>query len=150
MITSFCDLSAALNFFKSGKRRCPVYALLDFNVKYFFGGNEKCIDAAFAILYDFVDAFVIKGYSDLQETIDPLLTLRLYNDNYKPIYLEVENDILYEELDEIIAYSKLSNIDGLLVKNQRLEAYARKQSGNVLILLDTIQVAGCPYRSIFV
>lgn len=90
---------------------------------------------AFALLYDFADAFIIAGYEDVTESIDPLLDIRMYNDDIKPIYLELGNNFLYEEIDDIIAYSKLSNIEGLFISNLRLLKYCKAASNDILSII---------------
>lgn len=90
---------------------------------------------AFALLYDFADAFIIGGYDDVTESIDPLLDIRMYNDELKPVFLELGNNFLYEELDDIIAYSKMSNIEGLFVSNLRLLKYCKTASNDILSII---------------
>lgn len=90
---------------------------------------------AFALLYDFADAFIIAGYEDVTDSIDPLLDIRMYNDEIKPIYLELGNNFLYEEIDDIISYSKMSNIEGLFISNLRLLKYCKGASNDILSII---------------
>ena len=75
----------------------------------------KDYETAFALLYDFVDMFVVniscpnvvgltalQDISFLSEIVDKLLGLRMYYDTYRPILLKVSPDLSHEQLDEII------------------------------------------------
>lgn len=90
----------------------------------------KDYESGFALLYDFVDMFVVNvscpnvvGLTSLQditflsEIVDRLLDLRMYYDEYRPILLKVSPDISREQLDDIIDYSLRSGIDGLVAGN---------------------------------
>lgn len=91
--------------------------------------------SSYALLYDFVDAFVISGFDELSDDIDQLINLRMYNDEYRPILMEVPDDLLLDELDEIISYARLSNIDGLLISNKRLLRHAVEKCAGALTLI---------------
>lgn len=71
----------------------------------------------FAMLYDFVDMFVISQpeISYLEDIIDELLQIRLSLDHYKPILVKVSPDMGTNQLDEILDLVRLSGIDGLVV-----------------------------------
>lgn len=90
----------------------------------------KDYESAFALLYDFVDMFVVNiscpnvvGLTALQnmdflsDIIDRLLSLRMYYDEYRPILLKVSPDLSHAQLDEIIDYSLRSGIDGIVAGN---------------------------------
>ena len=90
----------------------------------------KDYESAFALLYDFVDMFVVNvscpnvvGLTSLQdisflsEIVDKLLDLRMYYDEYRPILLMVSPDLAKEQLDDIIDYCLRSGIDGLVAGN---------------------------------
>ncbi len=90
----------------------------------------KDYERAFALLYDFVDMFVINvscpnvtGLSQLQDVsflsdiIDKLLNLRMYFDQYRPILIKVSPDIPQQQLDEIVEYVLMSGIDGIVAGN---------------------------------
>lgn len=135
-IINCIDINLSLRFLNQPNiRNTNVYANIDFNKKYLYKGQLKTIEATFALMYDFIDAFIISSYSDLQEDIDPLLSLRMYNDEYRPIYLKVSDSVLLEELDEILSFAKGSNIDGLLIGNLRLLKYAAEKSEGYLDLI---------------
>ena len=91
---------------------------------------SKDYESAFALLYDFVDMFVINiscpnvsGLSDLQDVsflsdiLDKLLDLRMYFDEYRPILIKVSPDIPNQQLDEIIDYCLMSGVDGIVAGN---------------------------------
>ncbi len=90
----------------------------------------KDYESAFALLYDFVDMFVLNvscpnvvGLADLQDVsflsdiVDKLLNLRMYFDEYRPILIKVSPDIPRSQLDEILDYCMLSGIDGIVAGN---------------------------------
>ena len=90
----------------------------------------KDYESAFALLYDFVDMFVVNvscpnvvGLTSLQdisflsEIVDRLLDLRMYYDNYRPILLKVSPDLSKEQLDDIVDYCLRSGIDGIVAGN---------------------------------
>ncbi len=90
----------------------------------------KDYESAFALLYDFVDMFVVNvscpnvvGLTSLQditflsEIVDKLLNLRMYYDEYRPILLKVSPDLAKEQLDDIMDYCLRSGIDGIVAGN---------------------------------
>lgn len=90
----------------------------------------KDYERAFALLYDFVDMFVINlscpnvvGLTKLQDVsflsdiMDKLLSLRMYFDEYRPILIKVSPDIPQQQLDEIIEYALMSGVDGIVAGN---------------------------------
>ena len=90
----------------------------------------KDYESAFALLYDFVDMFVVNvscpnvvGLTSLQDIsflsdiVDRLLDLRMYYDQYRPILLKVSPDLPKEQLNDIIDYCLRSGIDGIVAGN---------------------------------
>lgn len=90
----------------------------------------KDYERSFSLLYDYVDYFTInvscpnvKDLTKLQDIghlsniIDHLLTIRRYNDEYRPILLKISPDISKEQLDEIIDLALISGLDGLIATN---------------------------------
>jgi len=124
-IKHLCNLSG---------RGTKVARLCKGNV-YTFDSKPKNLEAAFALLYDFVDYFVIAAFDDPSEDIDPLVNLRLYNEDFKPIFLELSDNMMFDDLDEVIAYSKLSNIDGLVTSSTRLAEYASHKTDGLLSIV---------------
>ncbi|MDD2293044.1 MAG: quinone-dependent dihydroorotate dehydrogenase [Bacteroidales bacterium] len=91
---------------------------------------SKDFEKSFAIMYDFVDMFVlniscpnVKDLSGLQdisvlsEVIDTLLTQRRYNDEIRPILLKISPDIPFQQLDDILKLALSSGIDGIVATN---------------------------------
>ena len=110
----------------------------------------KDYETSFALLYDFVDMFVINiscpnvvGLTALQDMnflsdiIDRLLNLRMYYDEYRPILLKVSPDLSHEQLDEIIDYSLRSGIDGIVAGNT-----TRSRDGLTSISQEKIEAIG--------
>ena len=90
----------------------------------------KDYETAFAMLYDFVDMFVVnvscpnvvgltalQDISFLSDIVDRLLDLRRYYDTYRPILLKVSPDLAKEQLDDIVDYCLRSGIDGIVAGN---------------------------------
>lgn len=90
----------------------------------------KDYEQSFALLYDFVDMFVInvscpnvvgltalQDVSFLSDIVDRLLDLRMYYDNVRPILLKVSPDLPHPQLDDIIDYCMRSGIDGIVAGN---------------------------------
>ena len=90
----------------------------------------KDYETSFALLYDFVDMFVInvscpnvvgltalQDISFLSDIVDRLLDLRMYYDEYRPILLKVSPDLAREQLDDIVEYCLRSGIDGIVAGN---------------------------------
>ena len=90
----------------------------------------KDYETSFALLYDFVDMFVVnvscpnvvgltalQDISFLSDIVYKLLDLRRYYDTYRPILLKVSPDLSSEQLDDIIDYCLRSGIDGLVAGN---------------------------------
>lgn len=86
--------------------------------------------AAFSLLYDFVDMFVVNiscpnvvGLTSLQDTsalsdfMDNILNMRTGLDVYKPILLKLSPDLTHTKIDEILDYAMLSGIDGIVAGN---------------------------------
>lgn len=93
-------------------------------------------EKSFAYLYDFVDAFIIGGFgSEYEQKIDPLINLRMFNDEYKEIFLDIPGDMLIAELDELLSYSMLSNIDGIVLSTPRLLQYTADRSKGILQII---------------
>ena len=110
----------------------------------------KDYESSFALLYDFVDMFVVNiscpnvvGLTALQDMnflsdiIDRLLSLRMYYDEYRPILLKVSPDLSHEQLDEIIDYSLRSGIDGIVAGNT-----TRSRDGLTSISPEKIEAIG--------
>ena len=90
----------------------------------------KDYETSFALLYDFVDMFVVnvscpnvvgltalQDISFLSDIVDRLLDLRRYYDTYRPILLKVSPDLSGEQMDDIIDYCLRSGIDGIVAGN---------------------------------
>ena len=110
----------------------------------------KDYETSFALLYDFVDMFVVNvscpnvvGLTALQDItflsdiVDRLLDLRMYYDEYRPILLKVSPDLSHEQLDEIIEYSLRSGIDGIVAGNT-----TRSRDGLTSISPEKIEAIG--------
>lgn len=110
----------------------------------------KDYETSFALLYDFVDMFVVnvscpnvvgltalQDISFLSDIVDRLLDLRMYYDEYRPILLKVSPDLSHEQLDEIIEYCLRSGIDGIVAGNT-----TRSRDGLTSISPEKIEAIG--------
>ncbi len=135
VIVNCSDLGATVATLRRLPREYNIIAHLDVKQTYQYNGSQKSMEAAFAILYDFVDAFLISSIDSLSDDVDSLLNLRMYNDDYRPIILDIPSDILRTDLDEILDYSLISNIDGCLISNLRLLKHAHSRCKGYLTLI---------------
>lgn len=96
-----------------------------------------------ALLYDFVDAFVIDSLSggvtqdveELSEIIEKLLETRRYFDVKRPIFINISQGVSRSEIDEILSYSMRMGLDGIVVRDCPLVEYIyQKTSGNLIII----------------
>lgn len=129
------NISEAIDQLKKTDRLTNVIAHLDKNTEYEYNGVKKSMLGCFALLYDFVDAFLISGFDELSDDVDQLIGQRMYNDEYRPILMQIPDNLLHEDIDEIITYCRMSNVDGLYISNRRLLKYAREKSGGSLTLI---------------
>lgn len=120
----------AVEHLKKTKPEVIVAANISKNATSMNEDAAKDYETSFALLYDFVDMFVVnvscpnvEGLTALQdigflsEIVDRLLDLRMYYDQYRPILLKVSPDLSHEQLDEIIDYCLRSGIDGIVAGN---------------------------------
>lgn len=135
VIVNCMDLAATVAILRRLPREYNIIAHLDVKQSYLYNGNSKSMEAAFAILYDFVDAFLISNIDSLSDDVDSLLDLRLFNDTYRPILLDVPSDLLYTDLDEILHYSMQNGVDGCMIGNMRLLKYAHEHCAGYLSLI---------------
>lgn len=96
-----------------------------------------------ALLYDFVDAFVIDSLSggvtqdveDLSEIIEKLLETRRYFDVKRPIFINISQGVSRSEIDGILSYAMRMGLDGIVVRDCPLVEYIyKKTSGNLIII----------------
>ena len=120
----------AVEHLKKNKPEVIVAANISKNTASINEDAAKDYESAFALLYDFVDMFVVNvscpnvvGLTSLQditflsEIVDKLLNLRMYYDEYRPILLKASPELAKEQLDDIIDYCLRSGIDGIVAGN---------------------------------
>lgn len=120
----------AVEYIKNHKPNCVIGGNLSKNSNVSNEDAPKDYEKSFALLYDFVDYFVLnvscpnvknldklQNINSLSEIIDRLLTLRRYYDDYRPILLKVSPDIEQKHLDEIIDLVLVSGLDGVIATN---------------------------------
>lgn len=103
----------------------------------------KDFSRSMALLYDFVDMFVIDSRSggvtqdveDLSEVIDKLLETRRYFDVKRPILINISQGVSRSAVDAILAYAMRIGLDGVIVRDCPLVDYIyKKTSGNLIIV----------------
>lgn len=117
----------------------------------------KDYERAFALLYDFVDMFVVniscpnvvglaalQDVSYLSDIIDKLLNLRMYFDEYRPILVKVSPDIPVPQLDEIIEYAMMSGVDGIVAGNTTKSRDGLSISGDKIDEIGNGGMSGAP------
>lgn len=120
----------AVEYIKKHKPNCIIGGNLSKNSDVSNEDAPKDYEKSFAMLYDFVDYFVLnvscpnvknldklQDINSLSEIIDRLLTLRRYFDDYRPILLKVSPDIPEKQLDDIIELVLVSGLDGMIATN---------------------------------
>ncbi len=102
-----------------------------------------CIDrdflTAFTLAYDFCDFFVIDITEDPgTDVLDPLLDARLAEENYKPIVVKLPRHIPATDINEILDYSQISGIDGIVaVSHEQLLQVISYCEGRLPVIADT-------------
>lgn len=112
------------------KPRCKIAASITKNALTPNDEAYKDYERSFAILYDFVDFFVlnvscpnVKDLTELQDIpalaniFDRINTIRRFNDEHRPVLLKVSPDIPPEQLDEIVDLALLNGIEGIVATN---------------------------------
>lgn len=120
----------AVEYIKKHQPRCIIGGNISKSSDVSNENAPKDYEKSFAILYDFVDYFVInvscpnvkdlcklQDINSLSEIIDKLLALRRYFDEYRPILLKLSLDIPVSQLDEIIDLVLVSGLDGVIAAN---------------------------------
>lgn len=120
----------AVEYIKKHKPNCIIGGNLSKNSDVSNEDAPKDYEKSFAMLYDFVDYFVLnvscpnvknldklQNITSLSEIIDRLLNLRVYFDDYRPILLKLSPDIPLKQLDEIIDLVLVSGLDGVIATN---------------------------------
>lgn len=117
----------------------------------------KDYESSFSLLYDFVDMFVInvscpnvEGLTDLQDTsflsdiMDPILDKRTTMDIYKPVLVKISLDVPDDQLNEILSYSMISGIDGVVVGNTTRSRKGLKTDNETIAKIGNGGLSGAP------
>lgn len=123
-------MAKAIENIKKNKPEVKLAASISKNTTSQDAQIAKDYEACFSVLYDFVDLFVVnvscpnvEGLCNLQDAsflsdvMDPLLDKRAGMDKYKPVLVKISLDITNDQLDEVLTYSMMSGIDGIVVGN---------------------------------
>lgn len=134
-IINCVNVSETINNLKRVSRDTNIFAHLDKHTDYYFQDKKKDMLSSAALLYDFVDAFIISGFDELSDDVDNLLEIRRYSDEYRPIIMEMPNPVSADLVNEIIDYALISDIDGLLISNMKLMKYIHQKTHGTLTLI---------------
>ncbi len=138
-------VSVAARRLRHGKAGTKVFACItddSTNSKDAVKGYEMC----FAMLYDFADAIVVIPHIDstqniidesFTEIMDNLLSLRLYYDIYKPIFIQIPTGIPNAQIEEMISFCLTSGIEGIVTDVGRVE-FVRSKSQSRLTIIATM------------
>lgn len=120
----------AIEHLKKEKPEVIIAANISKNTSSINDDAAKDYETSFALMYDFVDMFVInvscpnvvgltslQNISFLSEIIDRLLDLRRFFDTYRPILLKLSPDLSKEQLDMIVEYCLRTGVDGVVAGN---------------------------------
>lgn len=110
------DIMAAINNLRSNPSPVPVLAVIP----------DSDAEKTFALLYDFVDAVVadINESEFDSDSMEMILQLRLYNDEYKPVFFRIPPGMTEEKLDEVMDYALSRGVDGIMAPGEKLEKVA--------------------------
>ena len=147
----------AVEYIKAHKPNCIIGGNLSKNSDVSNEDAPKDYEKSFAMLYDFVDYFVLnvscpnvknldklQDISSLSEIIDRLLTLRRYFDDYRPILLKVSPDIPVKQLDDIIEIILVSGLDGVIATNTTRSREGLKSSAENINAIGEGGLSGAP------
>lgn len=105
--------------------------------------DSKNVETTFAMLYDFVDFVVLcpeadKETSTIDESFtdiaDNILSLRLFYDQYKPLFLHIPSNIPVFQTEDLLLYCLSSGIDGVMVDKQLVTLVKEKSESRLTIM----------------
>ena len=97
-------------------------------------GSEE--EKSFQLIYDFVDAVVlnIPPMNFEGATIDRILQLRQFNDEYKPLLFKFNEAVTDENMDKAVDFALSSGIDGIIVPRRLLEKTVSLSSAHLDVM----------------
>ena len=107
-------VTATIGSLKKDQKQVVVFANLS--------NARKNVERSFSLIYDFVDAIVfnISSTSTISEVIEHIITLRRYNDEYRPVLFRLYPDLTHDQLVDIVDYALSSGIDGFIVPTENV------------------------------
>ena len=115
------------------------------------------IERTYSMICDFVDMVVInvscpnvEGLSGLQDIsflsgiIENLVTVRRFNDGFRPILIKLSPDIPDEQVSEIVRSSLLAGVDGFVVANTTHDRSGLKTDERVIEKIGNGGLSGAP------
>lgn len=105
-----------------------------------------------ALLYDFVDMFVIdskicgvtEDLDSLSDMVEQLLETRRYFDVKRPVFINITAGASRSEVDSIIAYTMKRGLDGVVVKDCSLVDYVHEKTSGNLVIIASGEGVGTP------
>ena len=96
-----------------------------------------CIDSdhhtAFTLAYDFCDFFVVELPDDLStDPIDSMLEARIAEPVYRPVVLKIPKELTAGQVEELVDYCMLNNVDGIETRELEQLKLIRERSGGRL------------------
>ena len=97
---------------------------------------NKDYERTFSLAYDFFDLFDIELSEEMDtDILARILDIRLGYDVYKPVLLRIRYDLPQDILEQVIDFSRMNGIDGLIVaKAENVRRAARLTSGRFPII----------------
>lgn len=88
---------------------------------------------AFTLAYDFCDFFVVELPDDLStDPIDSMLEARIAEPVYRPIVLKIPKELTVNQVEELVDYCMLNNVDGIETRELEQLKLIRERSGGRL------------------
>lgn len=123
-------LKYAIQRLKKDRPKAIIGANITKNASTGIENAPKDFEKCFALLYDFVDMFIVnvssptfensdtmQEYDQLSDIADRLISMRMYFDVYRPIFIKISPDLSYSQVDDILSYCMRSGIDGVVACN---------------------------------
>ena len=88
---------------------------------------------AFTLAYDFCDFFVVELPDDLStDPIDSMLEARIAEPVYRPVVLKIPKELTVNQVEELVDYCMLNNVDGIETRELEQLKLIRERSGGRL------------------
>lgn len=98
---------------------------------------------SFSLAYDFCDFFTIEvnDLAHIDKIMDPIIDIRLTNDDYKAIVVKLPEFCTEELLQSAVEYCRLSSVDGICTRNLQQTQDVRKLSNSRLTIIANVPLS---------